>query len=115
MVNRIVLTIMILILVAMTVAIARAGQVTLGWDPIPGAEGYHIYQRLEGQAYDFKKPAWTGAGGTCTIDGLIQGRVYHFVARAFAKDRQSGNSNEVTYRVPGRAPGKTTGVSLSND
>jgi hypothetical protein len=113
MVRRIVLIAGVIILLAVSAAIA--GQVTLAWDPVAGAEGYFIFQRVESQAYDFKRPVWSGAGGTCTIGGLIQGRVYHFVARSFAKDRMSGDSNEVTYRVPGQRPGKTTGVSLSND
>ena len=115
MVRRMVLIAEVIVLLAVCAAIARAGQVTLAWDPVAGAEGYFIFQRVGSQAYDFERPVWSGAGGTCTIGGLIQGRVYHFVARSFAKDRMSGDSNEVTYRVPGQAPGKTTGVSLSNE
>ena len=63
-----------LLIVALTIALslcfvsADAAQVTVMWDhntPLP--EGYRVFQRLDGEAYDYSSPACEVAENTCTI------------------------------------------------
>src|SRR3989339_1017288 len=83
---------------------SSAAQVTLAWNANnPAPEGYRLYQRLPGQAYNYASPAWSGAGTTCTITNLADGTIYYFVVRAFQGSNQSGDSNELQY-VTGPAP-----------
>ena len=88
----------------MLVVIAHGGQVQLQWDPNPAqaVDGYRIYMRADGQLYDYSKPVWPTDGKNhfetnCTIDALISGVRYHFVARAYKGTAESGDSNEVSY------------------
>ncbi len=75
-----------------------AAQVTLQWDPnTPTPQGYRVYQRLSGAAYNYSSPAWTGTATTCTLNNLQDGATYYFVARAYTGTDQSGNSNEVQF------------------
>jgi chitinase len=77
---------------------ASAAQVTLQWDannPVP--DGYRLFQRLAGDAYDYAAPAWTGTANTCVITDLTPGVSYYFVLRAFQGSDVSGDSNEVQY------------------
>ena len=58
--------------------------------------------RADGQLYDYSKPVWPTDGKNhfetnCTIDALISGVRYHFVARAYKGTAESGDSNEVSY------------------
>ena len=82
---------------------ARASEVTLAWDDNnPKVDGYQIFQRTDGQAYDFSSPAWPIDGGdhnqtSCTIANLTPGVQYYFVVRAYAGGDNSGVSNEVTF------------------
>jgi hypothetical protein len=79
--------------------------VTLAWDPNnPAPDGYRVFQRLEGESYDYSTPVWPGVGDddsqvTATIDNLQPG-VYYFVVRAYVGPDESGDSNEVQYIVP---------------
>jgi hypothetical protein len=103
-----ILAALVLLAVAMP---AAADQVTLAWTH-DGAQGFRIFQRLDGQVYDYSKPAWSGPEKTCTIKDLVPGQTYHFVARAFDGESESADSNEVTYRVLGPVPCKPTGTKL---
>jgi hypothetical protein len=76
-----------------------AAQVTLAWDTSKSAcDGYHLFMRDSGQAYDYSSPVWSGTATTCTISQLEEG-TYYFVARAYKEDIESINSNEVEYKV----------------
>ena len=76
-----------------------ASQVTLAWDPSESSpEGYNLYMRVEGQTYDYTSPVWSGASTTCTIDQL-EDNTYYFVARSYAENDESIDSNEVEYKV----------------
>jgi len=78
-----------------------AAQVTLAWDPCdPKPDGYRIYKRVQGQSYDFTKPAWRGAQATGTVANLANDTRYFFVVRAYVDKRESGNSNEVDLLTP---------------
>lgn len=74
--------------------------VTLSWDAnSPAPEGYNLYQREAGQAYDFSSPVNTeGITGTSfPVNDLQPGVTYYFVVRAFDGSTMSHNSNEVAY------------------
>jgi chitinase len=78
-----------------------AAQVTLAWDPCdPKPDGYRVYKRIQGQSYDFGKPAWSGTQSTSTVANLANDTRYFFVVRAYAGARESGNSNEVDLLTP---------------
>lgn len=85
---------------------AHAAEVTLSWDAnAKTPDGYRIFMRVDGAKYNYALPAWPTDGQnhtqtTCVIKGLQEGKTYYFVARAFVKSAQSGDSNEVTYAVP---------------
>ena len=73
-------------------------QVTLEWSPNsePDLAGYRVYNREEGQSYDYANPSWEGTETTCTIYNLDETKTYYFVARAFdAEGFESGDSNEI--------------------
>ena len=98
-----------------TPAIVWAAQASLQWDAnSPAPEGYRLYQRLSGQDYNYAAPVWSGAGTSCTVDGLAEGSTYYFVVRAFDGSDQSGDSNEVRH-MTGAAPTPTPSPSLDSD
>ncbi len=82
-------------------AFSIAAQMTMAWDPNdPTPEGYRIYQRTEGQAYDYSQPVWTGPYTTCTVDNLDDDITYYFIVRAYVGEIESGDSNEVSFLSP---------------
>jgi hypothetical protein len=72
--------------------------IALAWDPpasgIP--DGYRMFYRFDGQAYDYLHPAWEGPELTCWIRSLPDTRI-RFVVRAYNAAGESGDSNEATY------------------
>ena len=84
-----------------TYAIPQTAEVTLAWDPNdPTPNGYRIYQRNDGQAYDYTQPVWTGPNSTCTIYNLDHDTAYYFVVRAYAGTDESADSNEISFTAP---------------
>jgi len=78
--------------------LSQAAQVTLTWDPNdPAPDGYCIYLRTEGQAYDYSQPCWTGYGNIGTVYGLEDNVAYYFVVRAFVDIQESADSIEVKF------------------
>jgi len=75
--------------------------VTLEWDPSAGADGYRLFYREDGQNYNYNSPDWEGPGTTCTITGLEETKTYHFVARAYNGEGESGDSEPATYNPIG--------------
>ena len=80
--------------------VPQTAEVTLAWDANdPAPEGYRIYQRTEGQAYDYSQPVWTGSATTGTVYNLAYDTTYYFVVRAFDGSLESADSEEVSYNA----------------
>lgn len=90
------------------VSSARAADVTFSWDANTESDiaGYRLFQRQQGQTYDFGTSVWEGAGTTCTISFTEQqGTSYCWVLRAFdLANQESGNSNEVCWAAQDLPP-----------
>ena len=92
-----------------TYTIPQTAEATLAWDPNdPAPDGYRIYQRTDGQAYDYSQPVWTGAGTTGTVYNLDYDTTYYFVVRAFASGEESADSNEVSFSASSPPPATHT-------
>ncbi len=75
-----------------------AAQVTLAWDAnTPTPDGYRLYRRIQGTAYNYNQPTWTGNAATCTLTDLSNATQYCFVVRAYSGTAESGDSNEICY------------------
>ena len=75
--------------------------VTLSWGANQEEDlaGYRVFNRLQGEPYNYNDPAWEGTDTTCTIYSLDDYSTHYFVVRAFdASDNESGDSNEVSYQ-----------------
>lgn len=93
--KKVLLTLLVALLLA---GAAQAADVTLAWDANdPAPDGYRLFVRLEGQAYDYSAPAWQGTATTGTITDLVEGTTYAFVVRAYVGSVESADSNEVVY------------------
>ena len=88
-----------------TYTIPQSAEATLAWDPNdPTPDGYRIYQRTDGHAYDYSQPVWTGSGTTGTVYNLDYDTTYYFVVRAYAGGQESADSNEVAFSASSPAP-----------
>ena len=75
-----------------------ARQVTLAWDANeePTVEGYRVFCRQAGEAYNYSHPIWDGTATTCTLIGLEDYTDYAFVVRAYDdQGHESADSDEV--------------------
>jgi chitinase len=85
-----------------------AAQLTLAWDPNnPTPQGYQLYRRIQGQAYSYSQPCWSGSATTCTLSDLSANTQYYFVLRAYTNTTVSGDSNEVAYLTSAATPTPT--------
>ena len=76
-----------------TYTVPQTAEVMLAWDPNhPAPDGYRIYQRTEGQSYDYSQPSWTGADTSGTIYNLDWDTTYYFVVRAYDDALESADS-----------------------
>ena len=117
----------LIIFVALTIAVifflrtleAGGEQITLTWDaPAQEHTGVKIFQKTtkDGDAYDYSSPVATVLypANVATID--VPGEPdavlkYQWIARAYRDDMESGNSNEVSYKVVNVQP--LTPIELS--
>jgi hypothetical protein len=75
--------------------------VTLSWgaNSEEDVAGYRVFDRLQGEPYNYNDPAWEGTDTTCTIYNLDDDSTYYFVVRAFdTSENESADSNEVSYQ-----------------
>ncbi len=74
-------------------------QVSFQWDPnieTDFVEGYRVFHRIEGDAYNYPNPAWEGSETSCTIEIADDEGRHYFVARAFDTEGfESQDSDEV--------------------
>ena len=70
--------------------------------------GYRIYQRIDGQVYDYSEPVWTGSNTSCTIYNLNYDTTYFFVVRAYVGIDESGDSNEISFSAPSSSTNNDT-------
>jgi hypothetical protein len=90
---------MALAMVLLSASTLMAAQVTLAWDPnTPAPDGYRLYQRSAGSAYNYASPVWSGKETSCTVSQLAEGNQYYFVVRAYTGVDESGDSNEVAFQ-----------------
>jgi len=93
---------------------AQAISVALAWDPPASGvpDGYRIFYRFDGAAYEYVHPAWQSPELTCCVRNLPDTRI-RFVARAYNSSGESGDSNEAIY-TPASAPmlAKPTGTAM---
>lgn len=97
--------IFICLMIFVTPCISFGAQVTLMWLPNDtSASGYRVYQRQEGESYNYDMPAWSNENNAsdvnaCTIDGLEDDLTYYFVVRACGSGAESNDSNEVEFNA----------------
>ena len=92
---------MLIILLFLVPSIIFANQVQLQWDPnIKHVDGYKMFMRTDDSNYNYSSPVWTGTDITCIIYELKENVKYFFIVRAYLKENESTNSNEVCY-IPG--------------
>ena len=85
----------------LTTTTVAAASVSLRWYPNdPAPEGYRVFARKSGQAYNYSQPDWEGATTTCTINILEGETDYYFVVRAYEGSRESTDSAEVHFVAP---------------
>lgn len=107
-------------------ATAGDGLALLSWDPVPGATHYTVfwasasglsatdYLFLPDHGASFVSSAPADSLPQATVDGLVNGRTYHFVVTAFAPtDRESGLSAEVHATPEPGAVACGTGTALA--
>ncbi len=103
------------LLFAETYSVPQTTLVTLAWDANdPAPDGYNIYQRSEGQTYDYNQPVWTTSNTTATVYNLEYDTTYYYVVRAYVGSDESGDSNEVPFNTPSSSTGTTTYTITSN-
>lgn len=99
-----------LLFMSLTTTAVQAASVSLRWDPnVPKPEGYRVFARKSGQAYDYQNPHWEGRAVSCRIIGLEDFTKYYFVVRAYEGDLESADSEEVHY-VPSVTDGDSDGL-----
>jgi hypothetical protein len=113
--NRILVAAMLFFLLP---SISLAAQATLEWEPAyPSPDGYYVFQRIEGEQFNYNDPVWPIDGKdhtetTYTVDGLTEGVTYYFVVRAYIGSI-SVDSNVVSHLVPISQPTSHT-ISASS-
>ena len=89
----------VIVVIFFCVAISHSADFTLVWGPStsPDVAGYRLFQRTEGQAYDYDNPVYEGDPNVLTtiIPNVPEGTSIYWVCRAFdALDMESVDSNE---------------------
>lgn len=80
----------------------RATGALLSWDPVAGADGYHVLVRDVTADLPWSRLPWPVAGLSCPFDDLLPGHGYAFAVRALRGNDESASSP--TVRLGERAP-----------
>lgn len=83
-------------------AVALSYDIVLSWDESDDeVDGYKIFMKAEGQAYNFSSPVYNGTAKQFPVENLEYDVQYSFVARSYvisdSETIDSDNSNEITY------------------
>ena len=98
----------------LSTASALAAQIQLAWDPSTGSNvaGYKVFYGRASQTYDKVIDAQNAT--CCTIDGLDDGAIYFFAAKAYdTSGNHSEYSEELVYNTPS-APVDSDGDGISD-
>ena len=90
-----------LIVAAFAASAQAQTSVTLAWDPDPSGAiaGYHLHERIDGQAYT--NVIDVGNATSATVSNLIAGVTYFFAVSAYDVNHvESDPSDEIPYTVP---------------
>jgi hypothetical protein len=72
----------------------------LEWSPNgPKPEGYRLYRRFAGEAYDYSAPIYQGPE-IRFVAACPAGKTCFWVVRAYKGEHESGDSNEVSLAGP---------------
>ena len=97
-------------------SIALAADVTLAWDPSSGVvDGYRVFERQDGESYEYSNPSWEGSTTTSTVYNLDEGVTHYFVVRAFNEYGESADSNEVGITFPAYIADQSSIVGSGGD
>jgi hypothetical protein len=95
------------------VQFARAGEINVAWDPVPGATSYHVYYGLSSGVYG--QPLTTTTT-SATITSLQDCRTYFVAVKAFNGAGESPNfSNEVSGWSRPKVNSTTPGAAMQGD
>jgi hypothetical protein len=90
----------ILVMLGHLAVLAYGASVKISWDPNdPAPEGYRIFQRSEGEAYDYSAPAWEGPQTSAVINCPAFGVTHYYVVRAYEGALESIDSDEVSFTM----------------
>ena len=110
--KKIQIFLLIILFLFIIISIANATKVTLTWDPNEGEiDGYKVYQRIEGEIYNYDLPVASTSFGNEKVElDISEDNTYYWVVKAYKDNRYSDNSNEVTAIVDsGNMPFAPTG------
>ena len=90
-----------IVLALLLVAPVQAADVTFAWeyDDTSVIDGFRIFIRQDGQAYDYADPTWTGTTLGGTVNGLANDTQYAAVVRAYKGQLESKDSDEVEFML----------------
>jgi hypothetical protein len=78
--------------------VVSAATLNLEWiENDPDATHYRLFQRTEGQAYNYSNWIYSGSDTSFTVENLQDGVTYFFVVRAFSAEAESSDSNEIEF------------------
>lgn len=117
--KKLIFVLLAITLLAPLTANAYDYKITFAWDANdPTPDGYRVFSRDDGVAYDHSSPNWEGTINQATIDYVCQeGQVCvtHHVVRAYVGDMESQDSNEVSYTFNGVKPSQPENLSAEYD
>jgi hypothetical protein len=92
------------LLVVFPMAVSAA-TVTLAWiENDPDAESYRLFQRTDGEAFNYANWIYSGSETSFTVENLQDGVTYFFVVRAYNAQAESTDSNEIEFTADGFDP-----------
>jgi hypothetical protein len=95
---KILFTVSHFLLVAFPIVVSAA-TLNLEWiEKDPDATHYRLFQRTDGEAYDYSNWIYSGSLTSFTVENLQDGVTYFFVVRACNADAVSPDSNEIEFR-----------------